>query len=152
MPKEITMILHKFGSTFLAMALGVLVAVPAFAQYGGGGGGSTGGGNSAGYNAPSGGYGSSTGIAIGAGAAAAAGIAYLALRGRAQLVGCVEPSTDGNKIFNEHDKSTYALVATNVALSPGERVALRGKKVKDDSGRPTFQVTKLVKDYGFCKL
>jgi hypothetical protein len=29
-------------------------------------------------------------------------------------------------------------------------VALRGKKLKDDSGRPTFEVSKLVKDYGTC--
>jgi len=53
--------------------------------------------------------------------------------------------------MNEKDQRTYALLAANVSLNPGERVALRGKKSKDDSGKPTFQVAKLVKDYGSCK-
>ncbi|HUI44103.1 MAG TPA: hypothetical protein VL523_19230 [Terriglobia bacterium] len=146
------MSLHKYTRSFLAVFLGLLLAAPALAQYPGGNGGSTGSGGTTGtYNAPSGGYGSSTGIAIGAGVAAAAGITYLALRGRGKMVGCVEPSTDGNKLMNEKDRNTYALVATNIALMPGERVALRGKKSRDDSGRPIFAVTKLVKDYGSCK-
>ena len=54
------------------------------------------------------------------------------------------------KLLNEKDQNTYALVAANVALNPGDRVALRGKKSKDNSGKPTFEVSKLVKDYGAC--
>jgi len=111
-------------------------------------GGSTGGV----YTAPKGGYSSSTGIAIGAGAAAGAGLAYLALRNHATMMGCVEASSDGRKLMNEKDQKTYALIASNdVVLAPGERVALKGKKTKDDSGKPTFEVHKLVKDYGSCK-
>jgi hypothetical protein len=53
--------------------------------------------------------------------------------------------------MNEKDQNTYALVATNVSLPLGQRVALSGKKTKDDSGKPTFTVSKLVKDYGACK-
>jgi hypothetical protein len=104
------------------------------------------------YTAPKGGYSSSTGIAIGAGAAACAGLAYLALRKHATMVGCVEASTDGSKLMNEKDQKTYALIASNdVVLALGERVVVKGKKTKDDSGKPTFEVHKLVRDYGSCR-
>jgi hypothetical protein len=115
-----------------------------------GGGASTSG--TPGYTPPKGGYSSSTGIAIGAGAAAGVAVAYLALRNRPTMVGCVEASSDGTKLMNEKDQKTYALIASNdVVLSPGERVALKGKKTEDDSGKLGFEVHKLVKDYGSCK-
>jgi hypothetical protein len=135
------------------LVLGASLAASAFAQYPGTGG--SGGSNATGngtYTPPKGGYSSSTGIAIGAGAAAGVAVAYLALRAHRTMVGCIEPSADGKKLMNEKDKNTYALVASNdVALDAGERVALRGKKIKDDSGKLSFQVNKLVKDYGSCK-
>jgi hypothetical protein len=145
---------HRIMRPILAASLGVLLAVPALAQYGGGGmgmgGGTTATGSTGVYTPPKGGYSSSTGIAIGASAAAGATIGYLALRSHRTIVGCVQPSTDGVKLMNEKDQNTYALVASNVPLNPGDRVALRGKKSKDDSGKPTFEVSKLVKDYGTC--
>jgi len=134
----------------LGLSLGAVLSSSALGQYGTGGGmgGSTGGV----YTRPKGGYSSSTGIAIGAGAAAGVGLAYLALRHHSTMVGCVEASSDGTKLTNEKDKNTYALIAGNdVGLAPGERVALKGKKTKDDSGKLTFEVHKLVKDYGSCK-
>ena len=113
-------------------------------------GGGTGG--SGGYTPPKGGYKTSTGIAIGAAAAAAGGITYLVLHKRGTVVGCVQQSSEGSKLMNEKDKNTYALLASNeVVLSPGERVALKGKKTKDDNGKQTFEAKKLVKDYGPCK-
>jgi hypothetical protein len=133
---------------FLGLLLCAAVSGSALGQYGGGMGGSTGGV----YTAPKGGYSSSTGIAIGAGAAAGVGLAYLALHHRGTMVGCVEASSDGTKLMNEKDKNTYALIASNdVVLTPGERVALKGKKTKDDSGKLSFEVHKLMKDYGSCK-
>jgi len=98
-------------------------------------------------------YGNGAAIGAGVGAAAGIGAAYLLLRNRGTIVGCVEPSNSGKvKLMNEKDKSTYALVASNdVTLTPGERVALKGKKTKGDSGQHVFQVQKLTKDYGSCK-
>ena len=144
------MSLRRMKRSLLATFLGLALGAPAFAQYGGSGGGST--GSTGVYTTPKGGYGSS-GVAIGAAAAAGAGIGigYLVLRSHRTVVGCVEPSSDGIKLMNEKDQRTYALLAANVALNPGERVSLRGTKSKDDSGKPTFQVAKLVKDYGSCK-
>jgi hypothetical protein len=144
---------HKSAACILAVSLVLFLTAPVFAQYGSGGGaggmGST--GTAGGYQPPKGGYSSSTGIAIGAAAAAGVGITYLALRNYGTIVGCVQPASDGLKLLNEKDRNTYALVASNVSFSPGERVALRGKKSKSDSGSPSLQVSKLVKDYGSCK-
>jgi hypothetical protein len=90
--------------------------------------GTTGGGSGTpGYTPPKSGYSSSAGIAIGAGAAAGVAVAYVALRNRPTMVGCVEASSDGTKLMNEKDQKTYALIASNdVVLSLGERVALKG--------------------------
>jgi hypothetical protein len=35
-------------------------------------------------------------------------------------------------------------------LKPGERVELKGKKTKDESGEPAFEVHKMSKDLGSC--
>lgn len=100
------------------------------------------------YTPPKGGYSSSTGIAIGAGAAAAVAVGYFALRSRHTVVGCVGESAKGTTLTG--NKATYTLDAGDVNLRVGERVKLRGKKMKSDSGERTFAVKKLVKDYGSC--
>lgn len=122
----------------------------AFAQYGGGTTGGMGGSAGGVYTPPKGGYSSSTGIAIGAGAAAGAGLAYYMLHNRKSVVGCVEESAGGTKLLNEKDKKTYAIDPGDLNLKVGDWVKLSGKKVKSDSGQPTFLAKKLVKDYGSC--
>lgn len=115
----------------------------AFGQYPGGG---TTGSSGGGYG------GAGKAVGIGAGVAAGAGIAYLALHNRGTVTGCVESSSDGIKLMNEKDGNTYALRADNsIALKPGERVRLKGKRVRDDSRAFTFQVQRLAKNYGACK-
>ena len=155
------MSLRTITRSLSAIFLGLALGAQAFAQYGGGGmpGGGMGGGSMGGststngvYTPPKGGY-SGAGAAVGAAAGVGAGvtIGYLVLRSRRTVVGCVQPSRDGIKLMNEKDQRTYALLASNVSLNPGDRVALRGKKSKDDTGKPTFEVATLVKDYGSCK-
>ncbi|MGH9431630.1 MAG: hypothetical protein ACRD3T_08810 [Terriglobia bacterium] len=136
------------------IAVGLFVAVSGFAQYGGGTGGTGGGTTGTGtYTPPKGGYSSSTGIAIGAAAAAGVGVAYFALRNRGKVVGCIEPSGDGNVLVSDKDKKSYPLLASNgVMLPPGQRVALKVKKgKKDTAGKAQLEVQKVVKDYGSCK-
>jgi hypothetical protein len=145
------MSLLKSARSLPAVCLALLLAAPAFAQYGGGSSGMGSTGSPGFYQTPKGGYSSSTGIAIGAVAAAGGAITYLAVRNHGTIVGCVQPASDGLKLMNEKDQSTYALVASNISLAAGERVALRGKKSKSESGAPSFQVSKLVKDYGSCR-
>jgi hypothetical protein len=105
-----------------------------------------------GYTPPSGGYHSSTGIAIGAGAAAAVGIGYLVLRNHnhATVSGCLQ-SADNVDTLLDSRQNTYSLInSKSVPLKVGERVELRGKKVQQNSGPLAFEVHGLVKDYGPC--
>ncbi|MHB8655951.1 MAG: hypothetical protein ACYDA9_18970 [Terriglobia bacterium] len=138
------------------ISLSVAVSISALAQYGGGG---TSGSGTGTYTAPSGGYSSGTGIAIGVAAAAGVGILIYALHHRgasprqASLVGCTQAGAGGEAttLVNEKDKEAYTLVAGSTDLKPGERVELTGKKTQDGSGKRTFTVQKLAKDYGPCK-
>lgn len=135
----------------LSIAVALALTAPAFGQYNGGSGGTGGGTTSGGvYTPPKGGYSSSTGIAIGVGAAAAAGVAYFALRNRGTLTGCVQGAGNDPVIITGKDDKSYTLDDGGLSLKTGDRVKLRGKKVKSSSGETTFTATKLVKDYGPC--
>jgi hypothetical protein len=84
-----------------------------------------------------------------AGAAAGAGLLYWKLHNRAKLRGCVAGA--GDKLVNEKTNQSYNLTnKQNQSLKPGERVELVGKKAKDASGEPTFEVHKMSKDLGQC--
>ncbi len=133
----------------LAVCLVVAISVSALAQaYPPTGGGGTSTGSTSGST---GGYGGSgAAIGVGVGAAAGVGILYLALHNKGSVVGCVESSTDGIKLMNEKDKNTYALVGGGSTLQPGQRVELKGTRGKDKSGKRTFQVRKLARNYGSC--
>src|SRR5258708_1528164 len=127
----------------LATALMFGVSTLAVAQYGGGGGMGGGVGCPEGLRTrltapiaqrvPS--------LAVAGGAAAGAGVLYWMLHSRA-LEGCV--SGDGDRLVNEKDSQTYSLTnKQSETLKPGERVELLGKKVKNDSGEPIFEVHKM---------
>jgi hypothetical protein len=107
-----------------------------------------------GSNPPAGGYHSSTGIAIGAVAAAGAGVAYLVVHNhnRGAVTGCLLPSgTESNMLLNDK-KGTYTLINNDsVPLKTGDRVALRGKRIRQNSGELAFEVHGLAKDYGPCE-
>src|SRR5215470_12492718 len=133
----------------LIFAVGSLTAV---AQYGGGGGGMGGGmPGSPTYSPPSGGY-SNKGAIIGgvaAGAAVVAGLLYWRHHNRSKLQGCV--TGNGDKLVSDKDKQTYNLTtAQGETLKSEQRVELVGKKAKDESGEPTFEVRKMNKDLGMC--
>jgi len=83
------------------------------------------------------------------GAAAGAGVIYLIRHNHATLLGCV--GDDGQMLFNEKDSQTYKVVSTSETLKPGERIELKGKKIKDESGMPAFKAHKVTKDFGSCR-
>jgi hypothetical protein len=138
----------KIVKLAVGVMIGVSVSTSAFGQYGGTGGTTGGGTKGAVYTPPKGGYSSSTGIAIGAGAAAGIAVGYFALRSRHSVVGCVGESANGTTLLS--DRTTYTLDTGAVNLKVGDRVKLRGKKIKSGSGQPSFAVKRLVKDYGSC--
>lgn len=145
--KENSMLSRTFllgKRVIVGLALVASISGTAIAQYPGGGAGGAG-------TRPS--YGSKGAVIGGvvAGAAAGAGLLYWKLHNRAKLQGCV--ADGGDKIVNEKDNQTYSITnKQNESLKIGERVELLGKKAKDASGEPTFEVHKVSKDLGQCTL
>jgi hypothetical protein len=132
--------LPSLPRTSAVVALCLLLAMPAFPQIGGN----------------LGNIGPSKGEVIGiiAGAAAALTVVgfliYRETHKHPSITGCVASGADGLTLQNEKDKKVYALSGDSAALRAGERFTLKGKKIKDSSGKRSFQVEKLTKDYGTC--
>ena len=122
----------------IALALCLLPAMPAFPQSGGGH------------------IGPSNGEIVGIIAGVAAGLTvvgvlvYHQTHKHASITGCVASGAEGLTLQNEKDKRVYALSGDSAALKAGERVTVKGKKVKDSTGKPSFQVDRLTKDFGSC--
>jgi hypothetical protein len=136
----------------LGLCLTVFLCGSALAQYGGGGGtGGSGTPGTPGYVPPKGGYGSGKAIGIGVGAAAAgAGVLFLALHHHGGVTGCVMKTDDGLSLVDEKKNKSYAIEPGSVALNPGDRVELKGKKSSGKEGAQTFQAKKVIKDLGSC--
>jgi hypothetical protein len=135
----------------LGLCLGLFLSTQAFAQYGGGSGG-TGMPGTPGYIPPKGGYGSGAAIGAGVGAAAGLGILYLALHHRGAVTGCVRHTDDGFSLVDEKNNKTYSLVSGSIDLKPGEQVQVKGKKSNGENGAASFQAKKVVKDLGACSV
>jgi hypothetical protein len=123
--------------TSVVLALCLLLVLPAFPQTGG-------------HIGPS--NGEIVGIIVGAVAAiTVVGILiYREAHKHPSITGCVATGADGLNLKNEKDKEIYTLSGDSTALRAGERVTLKGKKIKDSGGKPSFQVERLTKDHGTC--
>jgi hypothetical protein len=89
------------------------------------------------------------GALIGAGAVIGV-VVYLVIPKQKTIEGCVE-STDGvSTLSDEKDHRVYVLVTDEVLVQPGQRLKLKGKKSKDNSGTRQLRVKKLVKNEGAC--
>ena len=124
----------------------VAISGCALAQtYGGGGGGGMGGT----YTPPSHGYGHGAAIGAAVGAGAGATALYLGLRHyHRQVVGCVTP--DGKNLTTDDGKHIYQLAGTE-QVTPGEHVAVSGKKSKGDAGIDELEILAVKKHMGQCE-
>ena len=128
-------------SRFFTRALCVVALSASFAQ-GQYSGGSTG----------AGGYHNSTGIAIGAAAATGVVATYALwhLHSRSMVSGCLGAA--GATLVDDRKKSTYVLINNDsLPLTVGDRVSLKGKKIRQGSGREAFEVHRVAKDFGACQ-
>ena len=76
-------------------------------------------------------------------------ILYFTLR-KPAIVGCVHSAEGTTSLVDERNKRTYTLAGDHVSLKAGERVKLKGKKLKEKDGRFTFSVKTVDKNYGAC--
>jgi len=121
----------------------------AWAQYGGGGGGTGGGmGGTGTYSTTNHSYGNGAKIGVAVGAAAAGGLVVYALHRRHnRVVGCV--TSDGKSLTADNGKKTYQL--TGQPVTPGEHLAVSGKKSKGSTGIDEFEVASVKKSFGQCQ-
>jgi hypothetical protein len=82
-------------------------------------------------------------------AAAAVVVIYLVVHNHGAVVGCIVES-GGKKTLVSSDKKVYSLADSGPQLPVGERAKLKGHKSGPGSA-PTFQVVKVLKDYGHCQ-
>jgi hypothetical protein len=78
-------------------------------------------------------------------------VVYRSAHKQTSLTGCVNADQNGLSLTNSKDKKTYALVGNSADLKPGQQVTINGKKQKDSTGKLSFQVLRLTKNYGVCK-
>lgn len=132
------MALRELFRVSIVVVLCVLLAVPAFPQSGGYG--------------PNISNGEIAGVIAGIAAVLGVGgyLIYRAAHKHSSLQGCVISDQNGLHLKNDKDKKTYLLMGNAAGLASGQHVGLTGKKVKDSSGKPAFQVQKLNKDLGAC--
>ena len=119
----------------------ILVALPAFAQYGGTGMGSS---------TPSYGHGAAIGIGVGA-AAAGAGAIYFATHRSSKVTGCVVKGDRGLLLTDDKSKRTFELLEGAANVTSGERVELKGRIRKNESGNSRFEVKSVAKELGECR-
>jgi hypothetical protein len=124
----------------VALCLCLILALPAFPQ------------------TSSGGFGPTTGEIIKAIAVVATVVGGVALHHLHEthkhptITGCFAANADGLSLTDEKDRKVYALSGNLATLQAGERVAIRGEKVKvnDAAEKQSFQVQRLTKDLGAC--
>jgi hypothetical protein len=89
------------------------------------------------------------GVIVGVAAAAGVGITLLVLHNRGVMEGCIAESA-GKRTLVRADKKVYSLVDVGSPLPVGERAKFKGHK-SGPSSSPSFQVEKVLKDYGHCQ-
>ena len=132
------MALHSWARFSTVLLLCLLLAFPSFPQA------------FSGHIGPS--TGEVVGVVVGVVAAAVVVVVVLVVHDshKHTIDGCVASGPDGLTLLNKKDNKVYALSGDYASLKAGERVALKGQKNKDSSGKSIFQVNKVNKNYGAC--
>jgi hypothetical protein len=124
--------------TLMVLVLSFALAIPATSQSGSGKIGAS--------------NGEIAGALVGAGAVigVVAVVIYRKTHKHPAIVGCVNRGAEGLMLTNQKNNKIYALTGDAASLKPDEQVAVKGREIKDSSGKLSFQVEKITKEYGAC--
>lgn len=89
------------------------------------------------------------GVVVGAAALVGVGITFLVLHNRGVAEGCIAES-GGKRTLTGFDKKVYSLLDTGPSLPVGDRVKVKGRR-SGPASDPSFQVNKVLKDFGRCQ-
>jgi hypothetical protein len=133
----------KYLSAVLMITLGLALAKPAHAQQ---------------QCFPCGQIGPSAGPIIAGVVAAAAGVVIVTVviihesTKKRAITGCVNSGANGMTLTDEKDKQIYELSGDTTGIKEGDRMKLRGKKVKPKGADKAlvWKATKATEDFGVC--
>jgi hypothetical protein len=120
------------------MVAGVCAVVPASAQSS----------QNTGYGVGNADRGLVVGVIVGVAVVIGASVTYLVLHNRGVAVGWIAES--GGKKTLGSDKKVYSPLNAGPSLPVGERAKLKGHK-SGPASAPSFQVEKVLKNYGHCQ-
>ena len=69
------------------------------------------------------------------------------------ITGCVVSGENGLTITDEKDKRIYALSGNTTGIKPGDRLALRGKRIRSQASDKTrvWEIKGVARDFGACQ-
>jgi len=69
------------------------------------------------------------------------------------ITGCVISGENGLTVTDEKDKRIYALSGNTNGIKPGERMTLRGKKIRSQGSDKTrvWETKNVARDFGICR-
>ena len=76
---------------------------------------------------------------------------YFVTHRSSKVTGCVVKGDGGLFLTDDKSKRTFELVEGSADVTSGERVELKGKIRKSESGNPRFQVKSIAKELGECR-
>ena len=73
--------------------------------------------------------------------------------GKRTVTGCVNPGKNGMSVTDEKDQQLYTLTGNTADIKPGDRMTLRGKKIKPTQASKTlvWDTKTIAKDLGACQ-
>jgi hypothetical protein len=92
-------------------------------------------------------------VAVTAAIAVVATVVIIHYSKKRTITGCVKPGESGMTITDEQDQRIYALSGNTVGVLPGERMELRGQKLKPTGPdkTPIWDARSVIKDFGACR-
>jgi|ERR1700733_3488201 hypothetical protein len=92
-------------------------------------------------------------VAVTAAIAVVATVLVIHYSKKRTITGCVKPAENGMTITDEKNQRIYALSGNTVGVLPGERMELRGQKLKPTGPdkTPIWDARSVIKDFGVCR-
>jgi len=92
-------------------------------------------------------------VAVTAAIAVVATVLVIHYSKKRTITGCVKPAENGMTITDEKNQQIYALSGNTVGVLPGERMELRGQKLKPTGPdkAPIWDARSVIKDFGVCR-
>lgn len=93
------------------------------------------------------------GVVVAAAVVVVAAILIVHYSKKRSVTGCVMSAPSGMTVTDEKDRKIYALSGNTAGITPGDRMKLRGKKIKSKGADKTlvWEARDVARDFGVCQ-